>query len=188
MASPAKRSKCRYNFVAFTWRYIIAKKECLSFIQIKQKYKYVNQMQIMLMNINEKMKLEKYPIVPKGTKLTGLGKSGLSLEWHDYFLFKKKIFCYQRPLFWLDIYELSRNIHCKRTTVLFIIKYYTINDYYEGLDRPAAPGCRHRGLDTRDWEMNMYKGADLPPDSETHRCAVVSKGHEYSFLNNSHCI
>ena len=40
----------------------------------KQKYKYTNNMQVMLMRLMSK---GEYLIVPKGTKFTGAGKLGL---------------------------------------------------------------------------------------------------------------
>ena len=43
----------------------------------KQKYKYTNFMQVMLMRLTSK---GEYVIVPKGTKFTGLGKLGLNLK------------------------------------------------------------------------------------------------------------
>ena len=51
------------------------KEECLSFkLRNKQKYKYTNFMQVMLMRLMSK---GEYVIVPKGTKFRGAGKLGL---------------------------------------------------------------------------------------------------------------
>ena len=55
--------------------YIIVKRNVQALLRNKQKYKYTNNMQVMLMRLMSK---GEYVIVPKGTKFTGLGKLGLS--------------------------------------------------------------------------------------------------------------
>ena len=62
--------------------YIIVKRNVSALSRNKQKYKYTNNMQVMLMRLMSK---GEYLIVPKGTKLTGSGKLGLSpltTDWH----------------------------------------------------------------------------------------------------------
>ena len=54
--------------------YIIAKRNVKALLRNKQKYKYTNFMQVMLVRLMSK---GEYLIVPKGTKFTGSGKLGL---------------------------------------------------------------------------------------------------------------
>ena len=54
--------------------YIIVKRNVKTLLRNKQKYKYTNIMQVMLMRLMSK---GEYLIVPKGTKFTGVGKLGL---------------------------------------------------------------------------------------------------------------
>ena len=55
--------------------YIIVKRNVKALLRNKQKYKYTNNMQVMLMRLMSK---GEYLIVPNGTKFKGLGKLGLS--------------------------------------------------------------------------------------------------------------
>ena len=59
--------------------YIIVKRNVYALLRNKQKYKYTNNMQVMLMRLMSK---GEYLIVPKGTKFTGAGKLGL-IHWVD---------------------------------------------------------------------------------------------------------
>ena len=54
--------------------YIIVKRNVKALLRNKQKYKYTNNMQVMLMRLMSK---GEYLIVPKGRKFTGSGKLGL---------------------------------------------------------------------------------------------------------------
>ena len=54
--------------------YIIAKRNVYALLRNKQKCKYTNLMQVMLVRLMSK---GEYLIVPKGTKFTGAGKLGL---------------------------------------------------------------------------------------------------------------
>ena len=56
--------------------YIIVKRNVEALLRNKQKYKYTNNMQVMLMRLMSK---GQYLIVPKGTKFTGSGKLGLNV-------------------------------------------------------------------------------------------------------------
>ena len=51
--------------------YIIVKRNVQALLRNKQKYKYTNNMQVMLMRL---MSRGEYLIVPKGTKFKGSGK------------------------------------------------------------------------------------------------------------------
>ena len=54
--------------------YIIVKRNVSDLLRNKQKYKYTNNMQVMLMRLMSK---GEYLIVPNGTKFTGSSKLGL---------------------------------------------------------------------------------------------------------------
>ena len=57
--------------------YIIAKRNVQALFRSKQKYKYTNFMQVMLVRLMSK---GEYLFVPKGTKFTGAGKLGLRAD------------------------------------------------------------------------------------------------------------
>ena len=61
--------------------YIIAKRNVEAVLRNKQKYKYTNFMQVMLMRLMSK---GEYLIVPKGTKFMGSGKLGLIFK-HTFY-------------------------------------------------------------------------------------------------------